>query len=244
MNNLAADPNSSDCCATDEGGAKESKLHIAIIGSGSGAFAAAIRAVEAGARVTMIERGTLGGTCVNVGCVPSKIMIQAAHVAHVRSSSPFDNGISKTGPMIDRGKLAAQQHASVEELRQSKYQSILDAQENIELIRGEARFIDAGNLEVRTDDGERKLAFDRCLIATGASPAMPPVPGLEQTPYWTSGAPGRDRRIGGRGGTGAGVRAIGQPGDDTRAQHGIVRRGPGNRSGHYRALSCRRHRGA
>jgi len=162
------------------------KLHIAIIGSGSGAFAAAIRAVEAGARVTMIERGTLGGTCVNVGCVPSKIMIRAAEVAHMRATSPFDDGILTTEPTIDRGKLAAQQHARVEELRQSKYQSILDTHDNIELIRGDARFIDADNLTVRTEDGERELAFDRCLIATGASAAVPPVPGLQDTPYWTS----------------------------------------------------------
>jgi len=180
------DLNSANCCTDGESSSVESTLHIAIIGSGSGAFAAALRAVERGARVTMIEHGTLGGTCVNVGCVPSKIMIQAAQVAHVRSSSPFDDGISKTGPMIDRGKLAAQQHARVEELRQSKYQSILDAQDDIELIQGEARFIDASNLRVRTDDGERELGFDRCLIATGASPVMPPVPGLEETPYWTS----------------------------------------------------------
>ncbi len=57
-------------------------FHVAIIGSGSGAFAAAIRVTEGGGRVTMIESGTLGGTCVNVGCVPSKIMIRAAQMAH------------------------------------------------------------------------------------------------------------------------------------------------------------------
>jgi mercuric reductase len=57
-------------------------LQIAIIGSGSAAFACALRAVEAGAQVTLIELGTLGGTCVNVGCVPSKIMIRGAHLAH------------------------------------------------------------------------------------------------------------------------------------------------------------------
>lgn len=163
------------------------RLHIAIIGSGSAAFAAAIRAAEEGARVTMIERGTLGGTCVNVGCVPSKIMIQAAHVAHVRSGTPFDDGISAASPRIDRKRLFAQQQARVEELRQSKYQSILDMHEAIEVIRGQAHFVDRHTLAVeRESEAKQHLTFDRCLIATGARPAIPSIPGLDDTPYWTS----------------------------------------------------------
>ncbi len=63
------------------------RLHVAVIGSGGAAMAAALKAVEGGARVTLIERGIIGGTCVNVGCVPSKIMIRAAHVAHLRRES-------------------------------------------------------------------------------------------------------------------------------------------------------------
>ncbi|MDT8450641.1 MAG: FAD-dependent oxidoreductase, partial [Wenzhouxiangellaceae bacterium] len=180
------DPGHETCCNPADS-AGSGKLHIAIIGSGSGAFAAAIRAVERGARVTMIEQGTLGGTCVNVGCVPSKIMIRAAHVAHMRTNSPFDDGISNARPNVDRQKLVLQQQARVEELRQSKYQSIVDSHEEITLIRGQARFLDAGRLAIRGDDGrELRLEFDRCLIATGASPAIPPVPGLDETPYWTS----------------------------------------------------------
>ena len=62
--------------------------------------------IERGARVTLIERGTIGGTCVNVGCVPSKIMIRAAHIAHLRRQSPFDEGVGASDPAIDRGKLA------------------------------------------------------------------------------------------------------------------------------------------
>lgn len=171
----------------DRVGVDDGKLSIAIIGSGSGAFAAAIRAVEDGARVTMIERGTVGGTCVNIGCVPSKIMIQAAHVAHVRSASPFDDGISVQTPDIDRKKLFAQQQARVEELRQSKYQSILESHEAITFLRGQARFVDAQTLAVADEAGaEQRIRFDRCLIATGARPAVPPIPGLRETPYWTS----------------------------------------------------------
>jgi mercuric reductase len=77
----------------DKAGGDGGGLHIAVIGSGGAAMAAALKAVEQGARVTLIERGTIGGTCVNVGCVPSKIMIRAAHIAHLRRESPFDGGI-------------------------------------------------------------------------------------------------------------------------------------------------------
>ena len=171
----------------DKTGHDDGKLHIAVIGSGGAAMAAALKAVEQGARVTLIERGTLGGTCVNVGCVPSKIMIRAAHIAHLRAASPFDDGIAAATPAILRERLLAQQQARVEELRRAKYESILDGNPSITRLAGEARFKDARTLTVATaDGGTREVSFDRCLIATGASPAIPPIPGLKDTPYWTS----------------------------------------------------------
>ena len=167
-------------------GGEGAGLQMAIIGSGSAAFACAIRAAEAGAQVTLIEEGTLGGTCVNVGCVPSKIMIRAAHLAHLARDNPF-RGLKFPKPGIDRAELVAQQQARVEELRYAKYQSILETNPNIELIYGQARFKDAHTLGVTTRDRSvRGLRPDRVLIATGASPAIPPIPGLEETPYWTS----------------------------------------------------------
>ena len=165
----------------------EQALHVAVIGSGGAAMAAALKAVEQGARVTLIERGTIGGTCVNVGCVPSKIMIRAAHIAHLRRESPFDGGMPPTPPTILRERLLAQQQARVDELRHAKYEGILDDNPAISVLHGEARFKDAHSLTVQLNGGgERVLAFDRCLIATGASPAVPPIPGLKDTPYWTS----------------------------------------------------------
>ncbi len=158
-----------------------------IIGSGGAAMAAALKAVERGARVTLIERGTLGGTCVNVGCVPSKIMIRAAHIAHLRRESPFDGGITATAPTIQRSKLLAQQQARVEELRHTKYEGMLENNPSITVLRGAARFKDSQHLIVKLNEGsERTVAFDRCLVATGASPVVPPIPGLKDTPYWTS----------------------------------------------------------
>ena len=171
----------------DKAGAGAGALHIAVIGSGGAAMAAALKAAERGARVTLIERGTLGGTCVNIGCVPSKIMIRAAHIAHLRRESPFDAGIGATAPAIDRVKLLAQQQARVDELRHIKYEGILQGVEAITVLRGEARLQSGHSLVVRLNDGgEREVAFDRCLVATGASAALPSIPGLKDTPYWTS----------------------------------------------------------
>jgi len=162
-------------------------LHVAVIGSGGAAMAAALKAVELGARVTLIERSTIGGTCVNVGCVPSKIMIRAAHIAHLRRESPFDSGISAFEPVMQRNKLLAQQQERVNELRHSKYENILHNNAAITVLHGKAQFKDDRHLVVRLNDGgEREVSFDRCLIATGASPAIPSIPGLEALPYWTS----------------------------------------------------------
>ena len=161
--------------------------NIAVIGTGGGAMAAAITAAEHGAKVTLIERRTIGGTCVNIGCVPSKIMIRAAHIAHLRKASPFDAGLSAATPKVDRKTLFAQQQARVEELRAAKYEAIIEGNPNITLLRGDASFKDAKTLLVKLrDGGEQRLAFDRALIATGARPAVPPIPGLKDTPYWTS----------------------------------------------------------
>ncbi|MEP0138472.1 mercury(II) reductase [Marinobacter sp.] len=165
----------------------DNDLHIAVIGSGGAAMAAALKSAERGARVTLIERGTIGGTCVNVGCVPSKIMIRAAHVAHMRRASPFDEGIAAVEPSIHRPRLLAQQQARVDELRHAKYEGILEDNPAITVLRGEARFIDANTLQVTGADGtESEVCFDRAFIGTGARPTIPPVPGLSDTPYWTS----------------------------------------------------------
>src|SRR5918992_783686 len=172
--------------ARPRAGGEGAGLQVAIIGSGSAAFACAIRAAEAGAQATLIEEGTLGGTCVNVGCVPSKIMIRTAHLAHLARDNPF-RGLKFPKPRINRTELVAQQQARVKELRYTKYQSILETNPNIELIYGQARFKDAHPLGVTPRDrGVRGSPPDRVLIATGVSPAIPPIPGLEETPYWTS----------------------------------------------------------
>ncbi len=164
-----------------------SPLRIAVVGSGGGAMAAALKAAELGATVTLIERGIIGGTCVNVGCVPSKILIRAAHIVHLRRESPFDAGLSAAPAVVDRPRLLAQQQRRVEELRHAKYENILGKIPAITVVHGEARVADSHTLIVSLmEGGERPVTFDRCVIATGASAAVPPIPGLMRTPYWTS----------------------------------------------------------
>lgn len=168
-------------------GSNSSGLHIAIVGTGSGAFAAAIKAVEQGAQVTMIEGGeVVGGTCVNVGCVPSKIMIRGAHIAHIQGHHGF-KGLPLNTPDINRTDLVKQQQALVKELRRAKYESILETNPGINLVRGMARFKDANTLIVTKGDGsEKTLQADRILLAVGAHPAIPEIKGLKDTPYWSS----------------------------------------------------------
>ncbi|AMN49681.1 mercury(II) reductase [Psychrobacter sp. P2G3] len=162
-------------------------MHIAIVGSGSGAFASAIKMVELGARVTMIEGAkVVGGSCVNTGCVPSKILIRAAQLAHQQRDNPF-KGLKNSHPQVNRSLIAQQQTALVDELRDTKYISILESNPAITLLKGYARFENENTLLIKKPDGsEKELRADRILIATGATPTIPPINGLADTPYWTS----------------------------------------------------------
>lgn len=161
--------------------------HVVVIGSGSGAFACAIKAAEGGAQVTIIEGAdVIGGCCVNVGCVPSKILIRAAQLAQQQRSNPFA-GLENHAPDLSRSLLARQQTARVEELRAAKYQHILDTNPALTLVKGWATFKDPKTLIVTHDTGEKQdIHADKILIATGSTPTIPPIEGLSETPYWTS----------------------------------------------------------
>ena len=175
------------CCSENLSCDDESQLHVAIIGSGSGAFAAAIKAADGGARVTIIEGAdVIGGCCVNVGCVPSKILIRAAQLAQQQRENPFI-GLENQAPSICRSLLAMQQTKRVDELRGAKYQNILDSNPALSLVKGYAKFKDSKTLIIVNKSGdEEELKADRILIATGSTPTIPPIMGLADTPFWTS----------------------------------------------------------
>ena len=160
--------------------AGEGDYDLAILGSGSAAFAAAIRARDAGAKVVMVEQGTLGGTCVNVGCIPSKALLAAADLYYRAGHNPFA-GVPTGTSRVDLGALIGQKDELVRALRQEKYADLVEDY-GWTVLPGHAAFADADTLTI---DGKR-LQANSYLIATGASPAVPPIPGLAEAGYLTS----------------------------------------------------------
>jgi mercuric reductase len=156
--------------------------HLIIIGGGSAAFAATLEARELGARVTMINDGLpIGGTCVNVGCVPSKNLIRAAESLHRSRNNPFP-GIETGGSVRDFQAVMNQKQTLVEDLRQKKYLDIVAGMEGFELIQGRAELVNGTTVSVNG----KTLKGDRILIATGARPHIPEIPGLSDVPYLTN----------------------------------------------------------
>lgn len=158
----------------------EDNYDLLIIGSGAAAFSSAIKAIEYGAKVGMIERGTVGGTCVNIGCVPSKTLLRAGEINHLSKDNPFI-GLQTSAGEVDLASLITQKDKLVSELRNQKYMDLID-EYNFDLIKGEAKFVDASTVEVNG----AKLSAKRFLIATGASPSLPQISGLEKIDYLTS----------------------------------------------------------
>jgi mercuric reductase len=159
----------------------DGRFDLLIIGGGSAAFAAAIRAAELGARVALVEAGTLGGTCVNVGCVPSKFLIRALEVYHRAGAHGF-RGVSTARGALHWAALIAQKEALVADLRREKYEEVLAAYPQITRIQGRARLAEGGAVVVNGTT----YAPGRVILATGARPWAPPIPGLAEAGYLTS----------------------------------------------------------
>jgi len=155
------------------------EFDIAIVGGGSAGFAAAIKGAELSARVGLIEGGTLGGTCVNVGCVPSKTLIRAAEAQYRRIHHGF-RGIPRTDGRPDWPTVRGEKDALVAELRQTKYWNVLRAYPSITLFQERATFI--SGREVRLASG-RTLTAGKIVVTTGSSPWAPPIPGLAEGGY-------------------------------------------------------------
>ncbi len=156
---------------------------LIILGSGSTAFAAAIRAVSYGARVKMFEKSVLGGTCINWGCIPSKTLIHAAlfnHEAHLGRSLGLAAGDEEG--KIDAGRLFSHREDVVNKLRRDRYLEVLASLHGLELIKGTARCVDRHTIEC----DEQRYRSERILIATGGTPRVPRLPGLEACDWLTS----------------------------------------------------------
>lgn len=153
---------------------------LLILGAGSAAFAAALRARELGKTAVMIEERTVGGTCANRGCLPSKNLIEAAKLIH-QARHPRYPGLNSRAMDIDFQALIEQKDQIVRDYRHKKYQSLVDDRIRIEI--GHAEFIDAHTVSV---DG-RRLTGQHVLLATGSSPVAPDILGLNtrRQPRWS-----------------------------------------------------------
>jgi mercuric reductase len=160
--------------------AQGDRYDLAVIGAGSAAFAAAIRATTLGARVALIERGTIGGTCVNVGCIPSKHLLSASGAYRTAGDHRFE-GVHTHQTGVELPALIAKKAEVVEKLRQEKYVDLAERY-GFDIIRGHARFSGPDRLDV---DGH-EIAATRSAIATGSAPWIPPIDGLDGTGYLTS----------------------------------------------------------
>jgi len=166
-----------DCCGPGAG----APYDLAIIGAGSAGFSAAITAAEQGARVALIGHGTIGGTCVNTGCVPSKTLIRASEAVHHGNAAARFAGLRAHAEVADWRALVQQKEALVAALRQAKYIDLLPHYNTVSYLEGRARLTQRG---VSVDG--KPVAADKTIIATGASPALPPIPGIADVPYLTS----------------------------------------------------------
>ena len=166
--------------AEDVNGATSVGYDLAIVGSGGGAFAAAIAARRRDLRVVMIERGVVGGTCVNVGCIPSKAMLAAAESRHRAASQRFPGVQTSAGP-VDLAAIVGAKDDIVGDLRADKYADLAD-EYGFEIVEGSARFVAGPALDV----AGRRVEAAHYLVATGAEPFVPDVPGLRAGGHLTS----------------------------------------------------------
>jgi pyruvate/2-oxoglutarate dehydrogenase complex dihydrolipoamide dehydrogenase (E3) component len=155
------------------------KVDLVVIGAGSGGLSVAAGASQLGLKVVLFEKGEMGGDCLNYGCVPSKALIAAADKAHQARSPGL--GIGASEPGVDFAAVMAHVHQAIATI------APVDSQERFEglgvrVIRAAARFVDARTVV----GGDVRVKARKIVIATGSRAAVPPIPGLETTPYLTN----------------------------------------------------------
>jgi mercuric reductase len=152
-----------------------SDFDLIVVGGGAAGFAAAIKGVELGAKVAMIEASILGGTCVNVGCIPSKTLIQVAKAWYSAGNHPFKGAGTMQGD-LDWSTIRAEKDNLVAEMRQSRYVDVLAAYPEITVIEGYARLQEDGSVKI----GDDVYSANRTIITTGGQPNMVAFPGMEE----------------------------------------------------------------
>jgi len=158
---------------------------LVVLGAGQGGGPLAGTAAEHGHRTALVEAKHVGGTCVNVGCTPTKTMIASARVAHLARRAE-EYGVKVGDISVDMETVRKRKRDIVESFRSGSRSSVEET-EGVDLIEGSGHFVDANTVEVDLQgDGTRTLTADRIVIDTGARPAIPPIDGLDEVEYLTS----------------------------------------------------------
>ncbi|MDR3048252.1 MAG: dihydrolipoyl dehydrogenase [Elusimicrobiota bacterium] len=154
-------------------------MKISVIGGGPGGYVAAIRAAQLGAEVTLIEKNNLGGTCLNVGCIPTKALLHSAEVLE-EAKNAGEYGIDLTVKGFDWNKVQAKKAAIVNQLV-SGVAGLMKINK-IKVVKGTAKIESAASVSVSSANGVQKVVGDKIIIASGSTPASAPIPGLKDNP--------------------------------------------------------------
>jgi len=155
----------------------EKNVRLAVIGGGPGGYVAAIRAAQLGADVTLIEKDKLGGTCLNVGCIPTKALLHAAELLE-EAKNAAAYGIKLDVKGVDWGTVQAKKEEVVAKLVGGV--TGLMKLNKIKVVKATASFEKANRLLVANADGSSQtMEFDKIIIASGSVPVLPPIPGVQ-----------------------------------------------------------------
>lgn len=152
------------------------KTKVVVIGGGPGGYVAAIRAAQLGGEVTLVEKENLGGTCLNVGCIPTKALLHAAEL-YEEAKEGAKYGVIASDVKVDFAKVQERKKAVTKQLVNG-VKGLL-ASNKVKVVNGEAAFIGKDTVEVKTEKGTETIKADKFIIATGSIPAKPPIPGID-----------------------------------------------------------------
>ncbi|HAQ40416.1 MAG TPA: dihydrolipoyl dehydrogenase [Clostridiales bacterium] len=152
------------------------KTKVAVIGGGPGGYVAAIRAAQLGGEVTLVEKENLGGTCLNVGCIPTKALLHSAEL-YEEAKEGARYGVIASDVKVDFAKVQERKKAVTKQLVNG-VKGLLAANK-VKVVNGEAAFISKDTVEVKTQKGTETIKADKFIIATGSIPAKPPIPGID-----------------------------------------------------------------
>ncbi len=154
----------------------DNKVKVTVIGGGPGGYVAAIRAAQLGGDVTLVEKENLGGTCLNVGCIPTKSLLHSAEL-YEEAMGGAEYGIIASDVKVDFKKVQERKKAVTKQLV-TGVKGLLAANK-VKVVTGEASFVGKDTIEVKTEKGTEKIKSDKFIIATGSVPAKPPIPGID-----------------------------------------------------------------